>query len=260
MQVLKHLEPDCIHILPLGIGNAFTRRYFNSSFLVICGGRAHLIDAPAPLRHIFKSAGETAGLAGLDIDAVDSLLLTHLHGDHCNGVEELGFWRRFYSEERKPSLYMLPELMKPLWENRLRASMATEGDPEVSTLESYFELHAVAPGQPTDLGTPGLRVEVRYTIHFVPCIGFRLSYNGYSVGYSCDTAFDPGMIDFLKGCDLIIHEAGVGPGHTPLENLIGLPESVRTKMRLIHVPDEHDVALSPIPVLEQGKLLRIEHP
>lgn len=245
-------------MIPLGIGNAFTRKYFNTSLLVLCGGRTHLIDAPAPLRHMLQRASDTSGVQGIDIDSVDTLLLTHLHGDHCNGVEEFGFWRRFHSRAPKPDLYILPELAAPLWDNRLSASMLTETEPGgPANLETYFRVHPIEPGATHDLGTAGLEVEVRRTIHFIPCIGMRFRWQGRSIGYSCDTAFDPGMIEFLKDCDLIIHETSPGPGHTSINELMTLPAEVRNKMRLIHIPDDLDPATAPIPVLEQGRAITL---
>lgn len=179
----SQLDPEGLYVLPLGIGNAFTRRYFNSSMVLLCGGRVHLIDAPAPLRHMLDRASASAGLPGLDIDSIDSLLLTHLHGDHCNGVEELGFWRRFHSRAKKPDLFMLPELVRPLWEQRLSASMLTESEPGgPASLETYFNVHPATPGSVLNLGTEGLEVEVRYTIHFIPCIGIRARWRAVPWG------------------------------------------------------------------------------
>ena len=57
------------------------------------------------------------------------------------------------------------------------------------------------------------------------CIANRLSADGKTrvllieaggrtFGYSCDTAFDPGLIEFLAPADLILHETNLGPAHT----------------------------------------------
>jgi ribonuclease BN (tRNA processing enzyme) len=42
--------------------------------------------------------------------------------------------------------------------------------------------------------------------------------SGKTFGYSSDTAFDPGLIEFLSAADLIVHETNLGR-HTPLTRI-----------------------------------------
>ena len=79
---------------------------------------------------------------------------------------------------------------------------------------------------------------------------------GRTLGYSADTAFDPGLIDFLSAADLIIHETNLGPAHTPYEQLAALPADLRARMRLIHYPDGFDTSGSAIAALSEGEVLR----
>ena len=58
------------------------------------------------------------------------------------------------------------------------------------------------------------------------------------------------------GAALIVHETNYGV-HTPYEKLAALPARVRQKMRLIHYPDDFDVAASSLEVLEQGRCYRV---
>lgn len=34
-----------------------------------------------------------------------------------------------------------------------------------------------------------------------------------------------------------MHETSFGPGHTPLEKLLALPEALREKMLVVHLPE-----------------------
>ena len=77
------------------------------------------------------------------------------------------------------------------------------------------------------------------------------------LGYSSDTAFDPGLIDFLSSADRIVHETDFGPGHTPYEKLAELPGLLRRRMRLIHFPDEFDPPSSAIAPLDEGERLAV---
>ncbi len=261
LRTLDELDPAKLYILPLGVGYAFTRRFYHSSFLMVCGGKTTLIDAPAPLRRVMWAAGRNSGF-DIDLQHIDNLFLTHLHGDHCNGVEEFAFWRMFQSNAPKPNLYLLKELRAPLWFQRLYAAMGSvregeDGSGPLATLDTYFEVKDLHAGVRTDLGIDGLTLEPRKTRHFVPTIGFKMNFNGHVLAYSADTPFDRGLINFFEDADLIIHETGYGGGHCPIEKLLELPEEIKAKMLLIHLPDDFNIEDSEIPVLREGHLYEV---
>ena len=66
------------------------------------------------------------------------------------------------------------------------------------------------------------KIECRKTLHSVPTTALRIHAAGRTLGYSCDTAFDPSLIDWLAPADRIIHETNLGI-HTPYEKLAALP-------------------------------------
>ncbi|MDK2971836.1 MAG: hypothetical protein PWP23_1591 [Candidatus Sumerlaeota bacterium] len=262
---LADLDPQRLYLLVLGIGNAFTRRFFNSSFLLIAGGQFVAIDCPAPFRRVLHDAGNRAGLS-VDLDAIDHLVLTHLHGDHCNGLEEYGFFRRYVLPGKQPGhLYLLPENLAPLWERRLHAVMAEGVDPKTGrhvarSLEDYFLPHCWEPGEVHRLAgedAPGVEFAIRRTRHPVPCFGFRASFGGVTLGYSADSPFETEHLEFLASSDLIVHEAGEGTGHAALDKLQALDESVRRKIVLIHVPDAYHERDLEFPILEEGRLYEV---
>ena len=76
---------------------------------------------------------------------------------------------------------------------------------------------------------------------------------GRTLGYSADTAFDPGLIAWLAEADLFIHETNYGV-HTPYASLAALPADLRARMRLIHYPDAFDLAHSTIEPLEERRV------
>ena len=103
-------------------------------------------------------------------------------------------------------------------------------------------------------------IECRRTIHGVPTFAFRITARGRTLGFSADTAYDPSLIEWLSGADLIVHEVTtlVHTGvHTPYEKLAALPESIRFKMRVAHYPDDFDVDSSVIEALSEGRLYEV---
>ncbi len=258
----------------VGVGDAFTAQYFNACLLLEADGTRVLVDAPPALARALGDLGDRGG-ERVRLDDIDHVVITHLHGDHVGGLEQLLFWRRFVTG-RKASLHAIPEVLAGLWDTRLKGGMEVlmnERDPDAAgsrardgadepavrrtsrfeeqrlTLDDYADVHPIGPGGAT-IGP--LHFQWRRTIHHIPTSALRVHAPGATFAYSADTAFDPGLVDWLAEADLFFHETNLGI-HTPLASLVALPEPTRRKMRLIHYPDFHDVASSPIPCVREGE-------
>ena len=244
-------------ILMLGVGDFFSRRYYSSSFVLLYDNRTLLVDCPDPIRRMLYDASQLSGLR-LDLKDLNDVIVTHLHGDHSNGLESLAYYKRFV-EKRRPTIYTIPEVADNLWEHKLKASMHYQqdletGEPQYSTLEDYFKLSLLKPGIVNTV--KGLKIQIRYTRHFIPCFGLKIAYGGRCLGYSSDTAFDPEHIAFLSDCDLIFHESNLG-GHTPYEKLLELPIDIRKKMLVVHVHDDFDVKNGSIHCAREGAVYEL---
>lgn len=254
---MNQKKTDNMKILILGVGDFFSRKYYSTSFLLLYDNQKILVDCPDPLRRMLYDASKRSGFQ-IDLPDINDVILTHLHGDHSNGLEGLGFYKRFV-EGRRVTLYTIPEVATELWEHKLRASMGAITDLETHRtrhfhLKDYFRIRLFKFGKINRV--KNLKIVIRRTKHYIPCFGLKIGYRGKWVGYSSDTSFDPEHIEFLADCDLILHETNIG-GHTPYEKLIELPADIRRKMLLVHVPDDFDVRRSKIACASEGKILEI---
>lgn len=244
-------------IVPLGVGDAFTALHYSTCVALEADDTLVLIDCPHPIQKMMREAKLTSGLA-LDPARVSAVILTHLHADHSSGLEGLGYWM-FFVQQRKLPLYLHADVLKDLWHGHLAAGMThllpAPGAPTIEMgLESYFEIHLLHEDAPVQHGP--FAIECRKTIHHIPTTALRIRAEGRTLGHSADTAFEPALIEWLAKGDLVVHETNYGV-HTPYENLAVLPADLRARMRLIHYPDDFDLAGSVIEPLAQGHVYSV---
>ncbi len=246
-----------MQVLITGVGDAFTARHYGSSCLIQAPNGLVQVDCPDPIHRVLHEAAQRASWSIQPSDICD-VILTHLHGDHCNGLESFAFARRVerLKDPTRPKLrlHTTQAVIDRLWE-RLAPAMDAPFAGEPSTLESYFDLRVLVPGQIADIA--GLKVECRWTGHPIPTIGLRLSGPDGTLGWSGDTPFEQAHIDWLAQADLIVHESNVPPAHTDIEDLNGLDPAIRARMRLVHLPDDFAAARTTIPRLVEGDVLQI---
>src|SRR5262245_46515303 len=108
-------------LLPLGVGDAFSARYYSSSMALEAEGQWVLIDCPHPIRKLLREASGAAGLT-LDVAHIRAVILTHLHGDHASGLECTGFYSRYVLGRTMP-LVTLPAIGAEIWPRHLAAAM-----------------------------------------------------------------------------------------------------------------------------------------
>jgi ribonuclease BN (tRNA processing enzyme) len=243
-----------LEVIILGVGDAFSERHRPASLLLVFDNSYLGVDCPDGYLGALRAASERAGRE-LAPSTIDQLLITHVHGDHMNGLEGYAFHKRLV-EGGRLRLLTSPEVRGCIWEQRLVASMGQLWDGQrhrQMEFDDYFEFLPLRWSEPITLGP--FTIRIRRTIHHVPTSALLVEAGGRTLGYSSDTAYDPGLIDFLDAADLVIHETNLGPAHTPYTALAALPEPVRRRMRLIHYPDSFDPAQSAIAVLREGDVL-----
>lgn len=241
-----------MRLTALGVGDAFSTRHYSTCFLLEHDGCRLLVDCPHPIRKILAEAG-----AGVDLPGIHGVVLTHLHADHCSGLEGFGFYNHFVRGAPLP-LLAHPRVSARLWE-RLAPGMdrlvdEVDTPPVTHHLEHYWAIRDLDLEAPVAFGP--FELEARMTKHHIPTTALRIHAGGATLGYSADTSFDPGLIAWLAPAQLIIHETNQGI-HTHLDQLLGLPPELRAKLRLVHFPDSLNQAGCPIPCLREGEVIEL---
>ncbi len=256
-----HVSPNpgtvrTMELLILGVGDAFTRKHFGSSGLLRSDSGLVLIDCPDPIHRVIAEASRRAGWQ-VDAHDIHDIVLTHLHGDHCNGLESFGFLRRMTRAQGGdlplPRIHCPQPVADRLWERLAPAMDSPMADGRRSTLADYFEVQLLDPDEPREIA--GIEVSCRFTRHPIPTIGLRFRDQERIIGWSGDTPFEGDHVDWLSAAGLVVHECNRGPAHTPIEELEDLPQDLRRRIHLIHLPDDFDPTSTSMHVLRPGDVL-----
>jgi ribonuclease BN (tRNA processing enzyme) len=248
-----------LKLFVLGVGDTFSERHVTHALLVEHQGFRLAIDCPDSYRRVLRQARDRIHAPGdaavLDLPAIDDVLITHVHGDHMNGLEGVAFFKHF-AQKKRLNLHTIAPVKEGLWERRLGASMGRLWNGTTFrelAFEDYFAWSEVALDRTTTIGP--FTVRARTTKHHVPTSALVIEADGKSIGISSDTAFDPELIAFLDAADLVVHETNYGPAHTAYADLLTVDDRVKKKMRLIHYPDELDIGSTEISALVEGQVI-----
>ena len=249
--------PD-IRLIPLGVGDAFTARHYTTCLALGVDDSWLLIDCPHPVRKMWREASLSAMGEPFDLDRVVGVAITHLHADHASGLEDFAYFA-YFGLKRRATWLAHPEVSARLWDGLLSAGMgrsriSSDGATTRRRLEDYVDLIALDDSKPVEFGP--FTIECRPTMHSIPTTAFRIRVAGRTFAFSADSAHDLALIEWLSPADLIVHEATTldeSLVHTPYARLAELPEGLRAKMRLSHLPDDFDADSSLIEVLKEGR-------
>lgn len=230
----------------LGTGDAFSERRYNTSFVVqshCTGGNFfHLgVECPHPYRMMLKSnlvEGWDRSFHYPILEEIDHFLISHLHGDHINGLEDVLFYKRFV-QGVSTNIYMSRRDLNDLWENRLECVMGVGYDGATHFgFERSFFYNEHSLDEPVQIGPFSVQTR-EVTTHFIPTIAMIIREGNKSIGFSADTSFDEDLIHWLAQADVIIHECSDSNiGHTTYGQLLTLPAEIKNKIKLIHYCDQ----------------------
>lgn len=153
-----------------------------SAYLVEAGGKKVLMEA---------GSGCLARLGSmLDLDALDAVVISHLHFDHMGELPLLGY--ALQGRGKRLPVY-LPD--QPASAYGLLGSF------------DCFQRQPVKPGDTVSLGT--LKMSFLPARHPVPAVGIVLEAEGKKLCYTGDTNQFPGMAAAYSGADLLLIDGGL---------------------------------------------------
>jgi ribonuclease BN (tRNA processing enzyme) len=170
--------------------------------------------------------------------AIDAVLLSHLHADHC--LDLCGYYvlRKYHPTGAQPPI---PVWGPPGTADRMARAYDLPTDPGMT---AEFDFHTW--GGPVDIG-PFTVTPVPVT-HPVDAFGLRVSADGATLAYSGDTGPTPVLDDLARDVDLFLAEASFrsgdpNPPDLHLTGADGGTVAARAGVRrlvLTHVPPWHD--------------------
>lgn len=217
----------------LGTGAAASDPHRTTTMLAFSDGDG--ADASALLVDCGGDAIQRYLEAGLSIDALDALILTHEHPDHVSGFPLLV--ERLWLLGRRRALPVCGIAQALAQAQRLFEAFDTSGWDDMPALDwrevPYEEDAPVFENE-------RWRVTAAPVQHAKPNVGLRVERRpgGSVAAYSCDTEPVPSVARLASGADVLVHEAtGAGPGHSSAAQAAeAAAEADAGRLLLVHLP------------------------
>lgn len=243
----KPFQAPQLGVTCLGPSHGFDPKDNTSGFIIWLGGSGIMVDPPV-------NSTEWLTRSNVNPKIIDSIILTHTHADH-----DAGTLQKILEEERI-TIYTTRTILSS-W--LYKYSTLTQIPQQ--ELASLFDFIPITIGEKVNI--KGAWFRFRYMLHSIPTMGFDFKFRGRSFVYSSDhlnskEKFDQLLKDkiiskarheeflnFPWDSDIIYHESGFPPLHTPISELDKLPREVKKKITVYHIaakdfPEKTDLTLA----------------
>lgn len=202
----------------LGTGNAFSPGGLCCSGFLVNG--RYLFDAP-------PQTLSSMGTIGIDPNEVDTVVLSHHHGDHFLGLPFLLLHWRWKGRTRPVRIY------GPRGTKRLATEIAEMVFPGVLDGIGYdLEWYDLEPGRPVCAN--GLEIEPLEMTHdsgLELCLGYKAITGGRRFSYTGDTIFCDSVRELAKGVEVMVSECASVADNVPVHmNLVDDMPKVRAAL------------------------------
>ena len=165
--------------------------------------------------------------AGIDLNTINDIILTHCHPDHISGIPSLLMSLWLMGRKTSLNVYGL--------HHTLDCVEKMMGLYEWGEWPDFFPVafHRLPNQEMTlVLENTEFRIYSSPVTHIVPTIGLRVEavHTGKVMAYSCDTEPCPQVIRLGKGADILIHEVtGKSYGHSSAAQAGQVAQKARVK-------------------------------
>lgn len=228
--------PPEFGITCLGPSHGFDPEQNTSGFILWINKVGIMVDPPV---------NSTAWLRDSNVNPklIDSVILTHCHADHDSGTFQK------ILDETRITVYTTPTVMKSF----IKKYSTLTRIPAKKLMNMFTFFPVKMNGQ---YNIHGAIFTFYYSLHSIPTMGFHFSYRDKTFLYSSDHLNEPKIIkqmwdegyltkermDFLLAFpwdyDIIYHEAGIPPLHTPISYLNSLPVEVQRRITVYHIAEK----------------------
>ena len=232
----KLFEPPMFGVTILGSSHGFDPKRPTTGFVLWMNRRGIMVDPPLHSVTLLESYGIPARL-------IDAVMVTHCHADHDGGTLQ-----KILAETQCTVISTSAILNSFIRKYSLLTNLEEE------FLNTLFIARPAVVGEPVNIN--GGEIHVFYSMHTIPAIGIVAKFAGKSIYYSGDTCYDIELIEKMHEAgvmtterkqdlleqewshDLILHECGVPPIHTPVKQLSSFPEEVKKRLWLVHIAEK----------------------
>jgi ribonuclease Z len=216
-------------VVILGSSNAIATAHHDNTHMVLIGDeRTVLIDCvSSPVVRLEQ--------AGVKLDQLSDVILTHFHPDHVSGVPLLLMDMWLMGRTQPLTVHGLQYTL-----DRIEQLMGFYGWERWPNFY-HVTFHRVPEEDMSELlDSADFKIASSPVQHLLPTIGLRVRFNrsGKVMAYSADTEPCPQVVRLAGGADLLIHEAaGKGRGHSSAEQAGQIAEQAEAdRLLLIHYP------------------------
>lgn len=178
-----------VKIVFVGVGGWISDPYLGfASVLVEAKNSSILIDAGEGVYKALK-------LCGYDVDNLNVVVITHRHGDHILGFPTLALTsmhkgiKKLKVVTHKDVVDSIVNLFKIIG---------------IEYALDIIDFVLVKPGDSLELSP--FTLYFTESMHTVPSIFTKIYVEDKCIAYSGDTRYNPSIVEFIKNCDVLIHE------------------------------------------------------
>lgn len=240
-------EAPELGITCLGPSHGFDPNDNTSGFILWINKHGIMVDPPV-------NSTEWLRDSNVNPKIIRHVILTHCHADH-----DAGTFQKIL-EESMVTIHTTETIM----DSFIRKYHAMTKIPK-QRLYELFHFNPVQVGSPIYI--EGAEFIFDYALHSIPSLGFHFHFRNQSFLYTSDHLNHPDtlnkmyeqgifpkeryefLLNFPWHYNIIYHEAGIPPLHTPVRYLASLPKEVQKKITVYHIakkdfPGDSDLTLA----------------